>query len=280
VSGITVSQRAAERFCARMARREAANFYWGFLALPHDQRVAIYALYDFAREVDDAADLGAGELDAHRARLRRCLRGEYDDEVTAVLRGAVSRYRIPGSELEDLIRGVETDLIRTRYQTWPELAEYCRLVASVVGRMCVRVFGFSDAVALWHADRLGLALQLVNILRDVREDSSLGRIYLPQEDLRHFDVTEAALLAGEQAAGWEPLVAFEAARARSLFAEGLPVTRYIPRRAAACVLTMAGIYERLLARIERDPGLPLRRRARLSAPSKLAVLAKAWLRAA
>jgi len=277
--------REAERFCQHMARREAKNFYWGFISLPHEQRTAIYALYDFARQVDDAVDVRSpagdrsGEnLAAHRERVRRCMAGEFSDPVMQVLATAVGRYRIPETELQQLIDGVAMDVHRTRYETWTALREYCRLVASVVGRMCVRIFGFTDPAALDRADELGLALQLTNILRDMREDAGMGRIYVPQEDLRRYGVDERAVLAARPpAAQWRSLVEFEIQRARSLFASGLRVLEFIPRRPAICVQTMAGIYHRILDKIERDPQLPFRERASLSRTEKLHVVVGSWL---
>ena len=275
--------RASEVFCHRMVRRAATNFYWGFITLPREQRVAIYALYGFSRQVDDEADrVGPARLperlEVHRERVHRCVRGEYSDPVMQVLAHAVRRFAIPESELLALIDGVEMDCYRTRYQTWEELQQYCRLVASVVGRMCVRIFGFTDPAVFGRADELGLAMQLTNCLRDVREDAQMGRIYLPQEDLQRFGVTEEEVLAGHPGAGWTPLLAFEAQRARGLFASGLRVVTFIPRRPAICVRTMAGIYQRILNRISQDPELPFRQRASLSKAEKLYVALGSWLR--
>ncbi|HTU71389.1 MAG TPA: squalene/phytoene synthase family protein [Candidatus Baltobacteraceae bacterium] len=283
----------AERFCRDMARREAKNFYWGFISLPRDQRNAIYALYDFARQVDDEADSTAhapdlpGRLQRQRERVAKCVRGEYDDDpVMQVLAGAVRRFAIPERELQMLIDGVEMDGTKTRYASWEELRVYCNLVASVVGRMCVRIFGFEDDAALERADDLGVALQLTNILRDVREDLGLGRIYLPLEDLRRFGISEDRLRHPEELArsaslegreGWDALIAFESARAREYFARGYEVLDYINRRPAACVRTMAGIYERILEKIEREPALPLHRRAGLTKTEKIAAMVRAWL---
>jgi 15-cis-phytoene synthase len=277
----TLDLRTAERFCQRMARREAGNFYWGFISLPRDQRVAIYALYDFARQVDDEADAAGrphllASLERHRARARACAAGEASDPVTLVLARAMERHAIPESELQALIDGVEADLTRARYATWAELEDYCRLVASTIGRMCVRIFGFTNPAALERADDLGIALQVTNILRDVREDGGMGRVYLPTEDLERFDVGEADLLAGHPGPGWPALVDFEARRARARFATGLRVLELIPRRPAACVATMAGIYQRILGMVERDPWLPLRRRASLSPAAKAAVMVRSW----
>jgi len=322
---------AAERYCQRMARREAGNFYWGFIALPRAQRVSIYALYDFARQIDDATDgpgatdagvwldvtaglrdrAGAGragdggdartaedreggvggraperiaaareQLEAQRRRLRRALAGEPgEDPVMQVLGRAVRRHRIPASELEELVSGVEMDLVRNRYATWEELRGYCQLVAGVVGRMCVRIFGFDGDDALERADSLGAALQLINILRDVREDASLGRVYLPQDELARFGVSEAAVLAGEPDGAWASLVEFEAARARRLYSAGIEVCRHIPGPARACVRTMAGIYSEILDRIEAEPELPLRERVHLSSGEKAGVMLRSWVAA-
>jgi phytoene synthase len=271
----------SERYCEQMARREAANFYWGFIALPRQQRTAIYALYDFARQVDDDADLnGSGpraeRLARHRARLLGARPGDTTDPVMSVLSVAMARYAIPTAELEMLIDGVEMDLTTNRYASFAELRQYCRLVASVIGRMCVRIFGFRDARALEHADDLGVALQLINILRDVREDAARDRIYLPRDELERFGIPEEAILSGRVPAGWRPFVAMQARRARQHHAAGLRVTEHIPPQSAVCVRTMAGIYLRILERIEQDPELPLRRRASLSKAAKLGVMVRSW----
>jgi len=270
-----------ERYCLDMTRREAGNFYWGFIALPREQRIAIYGLYSFAREVDDSIDLAQdpAPLDAHRDRLTHCYTGRASDPVMRVLTEVVTRYGIPRPELEALIDGVEMDLKVKRYESWPQLQSYCELVASSIGRMCVRIFGYRDPQALDLATDLGVAMQLSNILRDVREDFELGRVYLPQEELRQFGIAETALAAGRRGAEWEALVRHEIGRAHALFSTGLQVTEMIPRRAAVCVLTMAGIYQEIVSDIERDPFLPLQRRASLSGRRKLEVMLRSCLRA-
>ena len=280
--GTGLDLRESEAICHRLVRRAATNFYWGFVTLAREERTAIYALYAFSRQVDDAVDrLGPAHwperLEAHRERVHRCVRGEYADPVMQVLAHAVQRFAIPEAELLALIDGVEMDSYRTRYETWEQLQEYCRLVASVVGRMCVRIFGFTDPGVFERADDLGLAMQLTNCLRDVREDAQMGRIYLPQEDLRRFGVSDQEVLDGRVGDGWRSLTAFEVQRARALFASGLGVVAFIPRRPAVCVRTMAGIYQQILARINRDPALPFRQRASLSKAEKLRVALQAWL---
>jgi len=287
------SLRASQSFCSHLTRHQARNFYWGFVALPEEQRMAIYALYAFARQVDDDADLpGVSDFQHgghgsspdrfafHRDRLQRCFDGLVSDPVMHVLAHAIDRYGIPRDDLEALIRGVEHDLKVSRYESWDDLRRYCLLVASSVGRMCVRIFGFRDSIAFRHADDLGIAMQLANMLRDVREDAAMGRVYLPQEDLRRFGMEEQALLTQEiPEASWEGLMEYEIERARGYFESGLQVTEHIPRRAAVCVLTMAGIYRAILDRLAQDPRLPLRQRASLTTRGKLAIMLRSWLQA-
>jgi phytoene synthase len=279
--------------CRDIARREARNFYWGFVALPRPQRTAIYALYAFARQVDDAVDKatsseggGCDQAQAliaalleQRNRIAACYESLPVDPVMAVLADTVRLYDIPRQELEDLVTGVETDMTVTSYSSWASLRTYCHRVAGTVGMMCTRIFGFDDPGALSQADDLGIALQVTNILRDVREDFELGRVYLPREDLDRFDLKPEDLAASTLDRRWNELVEFEAARARELFESGLQVADHIPRRASACVMTMAGIYRRILDEVAADPGLPLRQRARLRKRTKLRVLVKSWLTA-
>jgi phytoene synthase len=273
--------KGAERDCARLARQAAQNFYWGFLALPRPKRVAIYALYSFARQIDDEVDGPNGGAQAglfrQRERLQACVRGVRQDPVMLVLGQAIERYSIPPSELEEVIKGVEMDLRRRRYGSWKELSAYCRLVAGSIGRMCVRVFGYSHPTALRHADKLGLAFQLTNILRDVTEDARAGRIYLPKNELEHFQLPEAELFGPRPGLGWERLVAFEVKRAHRLYEDGLQVCRYLSPSSAACVRTMAGIYLRILDRIAINPRRTLTTRVSLSTSTKLRVAARSWL---
>lgn len=274
----------SEAYCSAITRAEAKNFYWGFISLPAEQRFAIYALYAFAREIDDEVDdphrsranLGV-KLAAQRDRVRRCVRGDYADPVMHVLSRAVERFGIPELELQSLIDGVEMDVEPREYATWEDLRGYCRLVAAVVGRMCVRIFGYADAQALDLAEELGISLQLINVLRDVREDAEMGRIYLPREDRDRFGVTREQLREGASNDGWERLVAFEAARAESLYENGLRVVHYLPHRAGVCVRSMAGIYRGILGRISADATRPLRERVSLSAREKLGIVVRSWL---
>lgn len=274
----------SETYCSAITRAEAKNFYWGFISLPPEQRIAIYALYAFAREIDDEVDDPhrsranlANRLAAQRDRVHRCMLGDYADPVMHVLSRAVDRFGIPEVELQGLIDGVEMDVEPREYPTWEDLRGYCRLVAAVIGRMCVRIFGYTDPQALDRAEDLGVSLQLINVLRDVREDAAMGRVYLPREDRERFGVDVAQLRATDASAEWERLVRFEADRAIGLYETGLTVVQYIPHRAGVCVRSMAGIYKGILDRILADPGRPLRERVSLSAADKLGVVVRSWL---
>ena len=288
---VSSSIEESEQYCQELTRREARNFYWGFVALPRRQRIGIYSLYSFSRQVDDDVDLNGdpavalSRIRAQRDRIESIYqngsaREELDrDPVLRVLNETVREFAIPREELLALVRGVEMDVENQRYASWSELELYTRHVASAVGRMTTRIFGFTDLAALEHADALGTALQITNILRDVREDFDLGRVYLPQDDMAAFGVSERNLGGSDGGSGWEDLVRFEAARARSYYENGLQIIDYIPRRASACVLTMSGFYRKILAQIENDPLLPLRQRARLRKRTKLKVMLRSWLRA-
>jgi phytoene synthase len=263
---------AARRYCAQITRHQAANFYYGMRLLPPPKRDALFAIYAFARRIDD---IGDGRLPAERKRLlldeaaQSLDRDPGGDLVMVALRDAEHRYPLPRQSLLDLIDGVRMDVAGTSYESFGELVVYCRRVAGSIGRLCVAVYGSKDASAGQLADDLGVALQLTNILRDVREDADRGRIYLPREDVARFGAL------GPQTIG--PLVAFQAARARDWYARGLELTPLLDRRSAACVLAMSGIYRRLLDLIESDPPAILERRVALSTATKLAVAARSLL---
>jgi 15-cis-phytoene synthase len=289
---------AAYARCEAITREQAANFYWGIRLLSGERRRAMCAVYAFARRVDD---IGDGELSAaaktealgsERESLQRLERGDADpgDAVMSALRDARGRFPLPLDALGDLIDGVQMDLDGTAYESFDQLVLYCRRVAGAIGRVCLAIFGLRDSSQLSRAsslaDDLGVALQLTNILRDVREDAVNGRVYLPGEDLRSFGLPgegngAAALLAALDVAGSAPalasLVAFEAARAREWFERGMALAPMLDRRSAACVLAMAGIYRRLLERIDADPAAAIRSRMSLPAREKALVAVRGML---
>jgi 15-cis-phytoene synthase len=284
--------------CEAITREQAANFYWGIRLLSAGRRRAMCATYAFARRIDDIGDGGLPaqrkleELDTQHRALAGLPHGEVaaGDPVMLALADARTRFPLPLDALDDLIDGVRMDVRGTRYETFDELVPYCRRVAGAVGRACLAIFGVRDghaaelARAYELADDLGVALQLTNILRDVREDAAGGRVYLPAEDLRRFGLPEqpAELLAAmppgaRDAEALERLVAFEAQRARDWFARGMTLTALLDRRSAACVLAMAGIYRRLLERIDHAPLRALSERMSLPAREKAWVAARGLL---
>ena len=276
---------AAYEHCRALTRREAKNFYYGFLLLPARQRRAIYAAYAFARECDDIVDAGlpveeaSRRLAAQRERLGRCLEGSPDGPVFTALADAVRRYDIPHDYFYSLLGGVESDLTVRRYATFEELKRYCYLVASIVGLISIEIFGYRGGEeARRRAADLGIALQLTNILRDVQEDLQRGRIYLPEEELVRFGYKADFLRQGVANESFQRLMAFQVARAEGYFEEGRTLLPLLPRRARACVGVMAGIYKSILDDIARRPETVLSRRVSLSAGQKLALAGRELMR--
>jgi phytoene synthase len=275
---------AAYSYCETVTGQQARNFAYGIRLLPTPKRRAMSALYAFSRRVDDIGDgplpddVKVSRLEDTRALLTRIREGGIDeddtDPVAVALSHAATRFPIPLGGLDELIDGVQMDLRGETYETWDDLKVYCRCVAGAIGRLSLGVFGTEPGArgverASEYADTLGLALQLTNILRDVREDAENGRTYLPADDLAKFGCSDG--FAGPtppQGSDFAGLVHFEVRRARALFAEGYRLLPMLDRRSGACVAAMAGIYRRLLDRIERDPEAVLRGRVSLPGREK------------
>jgi phytoene synthase len=261
----------------RITRREARNFAYGIMVLPRPKRRAIAAVYAFARRVDDVAD---GELPVaeKRARLEQ-LHADLDqpgpDPVLTALTDARARYPIPADALHALVDGGLQDTELSRYDDFDQLHGYCRKVAGAVGVACVGVYGSDDRE---HAETLGVALQLINIIRDVREDWELGRVYLPQDELAAYRVDEELIAAGRVTSEWQALLSFQATRARAYLRDGLELLPKLDSRSAACVGTFAGLYRATLDRIE-DRGFDVFDGSlRLSPLTKLRTVGAALLR--
>ena len=276
---MTVREAYAE--VGRVTRREARNFAWGILVLPRPKRQAVTALYAFARRVDDIADdatLSAGE---RRSRLERCRasldalpRSPHGDAVLVALADAMARYPIPKAALLDLVSGGLMDVERSRYATWEELREYCRCVAGAVGLACTAVYGPRDpGEAAPQAEAIGLALQQINIMRDVAEDWSLGRVYIPQDELVRFGVSEEDIAAERTGDAWRGLMEHQAARAEALLRDGLGLLALLDRRSALCVRAFAGIYRGLLLQMRARGYDVFTERPRLSAVGKVRAVA-------
>jgi 15-cis-phytoene synthase len=279
--------RAAYRHCEQVTRSQARNFSYGIALLPADKRRALSAVYAFARRVDD---IGDGELPVpdklaalQDARAALSALPAEDgavggDPVLVALGDAARRYPIPLSAFGELIEGCEADVRGTSYDSFEELEHYCRCVAGSIGRLSLGVFGSRDqAVAEPLADSLGIALQLTNILRDVREDAETGRVYLPAADLGAFHTEvkpgQADALAADR--GLREVIRFEARRALGWYRTGLRLLPMLDRRSAASAGAMAGIYLRLLGRIAAAPEVALSRRLSLPTRAKAAVAARA-----
>jgi squalene synthase HpnD len=277
---------AAYRHCEEITWSQARNFSYGIRLLPPAKRRALAAVYAFARRIDDIGDgsLPAADklaaLQQARGSVTALAAGEQPgntDAVLIALADAGQRFPIPLAAFGELIDGCEADVRGTSYATFEDLRHYCRCVAGSIGRLSLGVFGTPDvATAAPLADALGVALQLTNILRDIREDYRAGRIYLPAEDFKRFGTELRPNGSGWPAADPKlvDLVVFEADRAREWYAHGLQLMPMLDRRSAACTGAMAGIYFRLLRNIAAAPDAVLHRRVSLSAGQKAMVAAK------
>ena len=265
----------------RITRREARNFAWGIRVLPRPKRLAVAALYAFARRVDDLADDAGlpaeerrGGLEGCRAAVEALPAAPPDDAVLVALADAAARYPIPRGALLDLVAGGLMDVGKTRHASWEELREYCRCVAGAVGLACTAVYGPTDPeAAAPRAETLGLALQQINIMRDVAEDWRLGRVYLPQDELGRFGVSEADVAAGRVGPEWRALMEHQGRRAEALLREGLELLPLLDRRSALCVRTFAGIYRGLLVQMRGRGYDVFSSRPQLSAVGKLRAVA-------
>ena len=278
---------AAYTRCEEITRQEAKNFAYGIRLLPHDKRRAMSAIYALARRIDDigdgdaAPDVKLAELEEVRhqvetiGRARGGLSTAESDPVYVALADAAARFAIPLDAFDDLVEGCSADASGAHYETYEQLVGYCRKVAGSVGRLSLGVFGVlpdTDRTrAAGLADDLGVALQLTNILRDVVEDRGMGRVYLPAEDLARFGCAPDVSGPRDAVAA---LVDFEAGRAREWFGRGLELLPMLDRRSRACVGAMAGIYRRLLVRIDADPAAVLDGRMSLPTWEKALVAAR------
>ena len=269
--------------CEAITRREARNFGLGIMTLPRAKREALSALYAFARRVDDIADGDAprasrrADLDACAASLDALPDAVADDAVLTALGDAMVRYPIPKSALLRLLEGAGWDAERTSYGSWSELREYCLRVAGAIGVACTAVYGPTDVYrARPLAEELGVALQQINIMRDVAEDLELGRVYLPQDELARYGVIEGDLHAGALTDGWRELMALQASRARAQLNHGLGLLALLDRRSAICVRLLSGVYVGLLDDIERADFDVFSERRGLSTPAKLGVAGRSF----
>ncbi|MGD1020690.1 MAG: presqualene diphosphate synthase HpnD [Verrucomicrobiia bacterium] len=270
--------------CGQIARRTGKNFYYSFLVMPRKKRAAMCAIYAFMRRSDDIADSAANPavalegLGCWREQVDAALtNGDSGEPILPALVDTVRRYRIPHRYFHELLDGTEMDQTTTRYATFDELYKYCYRVASAVGLVVLPVFGYKDEAALAPSEACGIAFQLTNILRDVKEDAAMGRIYLPQEDLKRFGVSDDDLLNARETPAFLELMRFEAARDRQFYQKARPLVDMIDADSRGALAVMIAIYGGILNKIE-DSNFPvLRERIRLSTAEKLWIVGKNWL---
>jgi squalene synthase HpnC/squalene synthase HpnD len=272
--------------CRSISRNAASNFYYAFYMLPRPKRDALCAIYAFMRLVDDVSDssgtdandttLKRAGLSRWRVLLDECAAGKTDGHpILPAFADTLGRYRIPTRYIHDLISGAEMDLLETSYPTFGALQEYCYRVAGTVGLTCIHVFGFQDPHALELAERLGIAFQLTNIIRDVGPDLALGRVYLPVEDLTRFGCNVADLEGGIITAAVRELLRFQADRAWRFYREGVRLISKVDADSRAALWALTRIYSTLLVRIaERDFDV-FSARVRLNAAEKARILVRA-----
>ncbi|MGA2348257.1 MAG: phytoene/squalene synthase family protein [Candidatus Sulfotelmatobacter sp.] len=284
--------------CKGITRTAAKNFYYAFLVLPRRKREALCAVYAFMRRCDDISDDASlslldrrQKLDTWLAALHRAQQGEpTDDPILLALTDAQRRFSIPAGLLDELAHGTAMDIeeaeasaptapgLTVQYKTFEDLRLYCYRVASVVGLVCIHVFGYRDPAAEPLAERCGLAFQLTNIVRDVKEDAGMGRIYLPEEDLAKFGLSAAELLATPDPARFRPVLALEADRAREFYASGEELIPYVAEDSQPALWVLVTIYRRLLERIAEKQYDVFTARVALSRWEKLRILGKGFFK--
>jgi phytoene synthase len=251
---VTAALAASYAYCRQVTRTQARNFYYSFVLLSRERRDALCAVYAFMRHCDDLSDEpGANRqsLDQWRALLDQTLEhASFGHPGLPALYDTVSRYRIPARYFHDMIDGVTADLKPRRFESFAQLYRYCYQVAATAGLSTIHIMGFESPDAPALAEKCGIAFQLTNILRDIREDAERGRIYLPAEDLTRFGVTEQHMRAGLRTSEFMEMMAFETARARAYYAESRPLLEMVERRNRASLAALVSIYSRLLDRIE------------------------------
>jgi 15-cis-phytoene synthase len=273
-------------YCRDIARSRAKNFYYSFLLLEKPQRQAMCAVYAFNRYCDDLSDESSTDdisekqirIAQWRTDLDCALAGDYGDHpLWPAFHDTVARYKIPRQYFHEMIDGISSDLKPKQLQTFDELYRYCYQVASVVGLTIIHIFGYQSAEALQLAEKCGVAFQLTNIIRDVREDASLGRVYLPSEDLARFGVTVEQLRSGYEDTGFRKLLHFEAERAQRYFHASAKLSTLIQPKSRASLWALRAIYMRLLNRIKAENYTVLSRRINVPTRTKVALLIQAFV---
>src|SRR5882724_5484856 len=281
---MSVSLEESYARCRRIARQTGKNFYYSFLVMPREKRAAMCAVYAFMRRSDDIADSTANPamaleaLRQWRTQVDAAFKGDKaTDPILPALADTVRNYNIPHQYFNELLDGTEMDQTTTRYATFDDLYKYCYRVASAVGLVVLPIFGYKDKAALVPAEACGIAFQLTNILRDVKEDARMGRIYLPLEDLRRFVVSEDDILNARATPEFLELMKFEANRAHGFYKKSQPLINMIDADSRGTLAVMMAIYGGILQKIEESNFAVFEERVRLSTTEKLWIVGKHWM---
>ena len=274
---------AAYRFCATATRQASTNFYLAFRTLPFEMRMSAYAAYTFCRMCDDVVDSPLPnknpehQLNDMRKAVDNASEGIAEGPVWVALADSFRRFKLNPAHFIAVVDGCQMDVDINRYATFADLATYCRRVASSVGMICIELCEYDDPRAPKHADDLGIAFQLTNMLRDIGEDARSGRIYIPQEDMRRFNVHEDDLLREEPTPNFRRMMKFQIERARGYYISGAKVLPML-KQGSSCPELMLNFYSRILDNIDAADGDVLSRRIGIGNISKLMLVARFWLR--
>jgi len=273
-----------DQYCENKAAASGSSFYYSFLFLPPEKRRAITALYAFCREVDDVVDecadpqIARTKLAWWRTEIDAVFSGKPQHPVSTALVPVVSDFSLPAEQFHEIIDGMEMDLAQNRYLDFKALQLYCYRVASVVGLMAAEIFGYTDRRTLKYAHDLGLAFQLTNIIRDVGEDARRGRVYLPLDEMKRFEVPLADIFGARHSERFRRLMEFQIERAEGFYAQALAALPAADRKTQRAGLVMAAIYRTLLAEIRRDGSRVLTQRTALTPVRKLWLAWVTWLK--
>ena len=275
----------AYRYCRAIAHKHGANFSVGFRFLPKTKRRAVYAAYAFCRVADDIADEDTksssrrvDELNQWQRELDACYAGSPTHPITIALTDALQHFAIPKSAFIALIDGCRQDMVKTRYETFDELLQYCELVAASISDISLSIFGYRSDYAIAYGRNLAVALQLTNVTRDIGDDLTRDRIYVPAVELREFGVEERDLFARAENERVKRMIEFQIERAHRYFVEAEPLLRELDFDARFPTLLMGGVYATVLAKLRKDPLIAIRRRLSLSPLQKVLVVGTRVLR--
>ena len=273
-----------EEYCQQKAASSGSSFYYSFMFLPPNRRRAITALYAFCREVDDVVDecqdlqIASTKLAWWRQEVAKLYSGKPEHPVTQALVPVIAEFSVPQEQLLEIIDGMEMDLQQSRYLDFKALSLYCYRVASVVGLLAAEIFGCQDRKTLKYAHDLGMAFQLTNIIRDVGEDARRGRVYLPMDELKRFEVPVADILNARHSDNFRKLMEFQIERAEQFYAQAMSMLPAVDRKTQRPGLVMAAIYRTLLEEIKNDGCLVLNQRTSLTPIRKLWIAWRTWIK--